>query len=391
MCDAIPSNTMTKREFLRASGFGLCGLAVGGAHWNSLIRPNPIPVTMRISGDVPDTWSKEALYWEWAGDAIRCLKCPNGCVLGPNESGICRNRVHDRGKLYSIAYGNPCAVHIDPIEKKPLFHFLPSTRAFSIAAAGCSLRCLNCQNYQISQVSPRETQNYDLMPNAVVAKCISDGCESIAYTYSEPTSFYEYTLDTALIARKRNVKNVLKSNGFLNELPMRNLAKHLDAANIDLKSFDSDTYKRLSQGSLEPILKSLTVLREEGVWLEITNLLIPGWTDDLDTISRMCEWLCAKGFADAPLHFTRFIPLYKLTQLPTTPVSTLENARATAMKAGMKYVYIGNVPGHEAENTFCPKCGKIIVERRGFVVQQNGVREGHCVHCRERIPGIWHQ
>jgi pyruvate formate lyase activating enzyme len=362
---------------------------VGGGRLNSILSVDREVTNANGSGDGPDKWSKEALFWEQSEAGIRCLKCPNACVLGPDEAGICRNRVNYKGKLYSIAYGNPCAVHIDPIEKKPLFHFLPSTRAFSIAAAGCSLRCLNCQNFQISQVSPRETQNEDLMPTAVVDQCVSDSCESIAYTYSEPTTFYEYTLDTSMLARERKVKNVLKSNGYINEAPLRKLAKYLDAANIDLKSFDAGTYRRLSQGKLEPILNTLKVLREEKVWLEITNLVIPSWTDDLDTIRRMCEWLCANGLADSPLHFTRFIPLYKLTQLPATPVSTLERAREIALKAGVKYVYLGNIPGHKAENTFCPKCGNMIIERRGFIIATKHILDGHCVYCHERIPGVW--
>jgi pyruvate formate lyase activating enzyme len=389
MCDAIHSRPLTKREFLRYCGLGLCGLAVGGGRLTSLVSIHKEVRNAGGPGDGPDKWSKEALFWEQSEAGIRCLKCPNACVLGVDETGVCRNRVNYKGKLYSIAYGNPCAVHIDPVEKKPLFHFLPSTRAFSIATAGCSLRCLNCQNFQISQVSPRETQNEDLMPKAVVDQCVSDGCESIAYTYSEPTTFYEYALDTSMLAREQKVKNILKSNGYINEAPLRKLAKYLDAANIDLKSYDAGTYKRLSEGELKPILNTLKVLREEGVWLEITNLVIPGWTDDFDTITRMCDWLCANGLADSPLHFTRFIPLYKLTQLPTTPVSTLERARDIALKAGVKYVYVGNVPGNKAENTFCPKCGNMIIERRGFVIAAKHILDGHCVYCHERIPGVW--
>jgi pyruvate formate lyase activating enzyme len=280
-------------------------------------------------------------------------------------------------------------VHIDPIEKKPLFHFLPGTRAFSIAVAGCNLRCLNCQNWQISQVSPKETENADLMPPAVVEECVRTQCESIAYTYSEPVTFYEYAFDTAKIAREKRIKNVWKSSGYINEKPLRMLSKVLDAANIDLKSFEDSIYTRLSSVRLEPILTTLKVLKEEGVWLEITNLVIPSWTDNLEMIRKMCDWLCSNGFSDCPLHFSRFIPLYKLTQLPTTPVSTLEQAREIALKAGMKYVYIGNVPGHEAENTYCHRCGKIIIERRGFSILSNDIVNKKCKFCGEKIPGVW--
>jgi pyruvate formate lyase activating enzyme len=334
-------------------------------------------------------WSKEALFYRGTDGGLECLKCPNGCILASGDTGICRNRVNHDGKMYSIAYGNPCAVHIDPIEKKPFFHFLPTTRAFSIAAAGCSLRCLNCQNWEISQFSPKETQNIDLMPDRVVAACLKSGSESIAYTYSEPTTFFEYAFDTATIARKSRIRNVWKSNGYINEEPLRKLCKVMDAANIDLKSFDDETYKKLSKGRLAPVLRTLKIFKEEGVWLEITNLVIPAWTDNLDMIERMCEWLVHNGLQECPLHFSRFNPLYQLTQLPMTPVSTLEKAREIAVGAGIQYVYVGNVPGHSAENTFCHKCGRMIIERRGYQILANNLERGQCRYCSARVPGVW--
>ncbi|MBZ5537080.1 MAG: AmmeMemoRadiSam system radical SAM enzyme [Acidobacteriia bacterium] len=334
-------------------------------------------------------WNKEALFYSKTGNTITCQKCPNFCQLGLNDTGKCRNRVSYQGKLYSIAYGNPCAVHIDPIEKKPLYHFLPTTRAFSIAAAGCNFRCLNCQNWQISQVSPKETANADLMPQAVVEQCVNSGCESIAYTYSEPISFYEYVMDTSKLARAKKIRNVFKSNGYINEEPLRLLCKNLDAANIDLKCFDEGIYARLSGGKLAPILKTLKTLKQEGVWLEITNLVVPSWTDNLDMIKRMSDWLAANGLGDCPLHFTRFSPLYKLSQLPLTPVSTLEKAREIALQAGMRYVYVGNVPGHAAENTYCHGCNKLIVERKGFRILSNNIAQNKCRFCGEKIPGVW--
>ncbi len=389
MCDAIETQRMDKREFMRSCLLGAGGLALGSGRLKDLTDWFTYPIAERRDAAGPNKWTKEALFYEKAGDLVKCHKCPNECVLGNNEAGLCRNRVNLGGTLYSIAYGNPCAVHVDPIEKKPLFHFLPSTKAFSIAAAGCNLRCLNCQNFQISQVSPEETQNYDLLPEAVVDQCIESSCASIAYTYSEPTSFYEYALDTSILARKNGVKNLLKSNGYINEEPLKKLARYLDAANIDLKSFDDSVYKKLSSAHLAPVLQTLKVLKAEGVWLELTNLVIPGWTDDSDTITRMCDWLCTNGLAEVPLHFSRFIPLYKLTQLPVTPVSTLENARDIALRTGMKFVYLGNVPGHTAENTFCPGCGKLVVERRGFRIFSNHVTNRKCAYCSALIPGVW--
>ena len=378
----------TQREFLKTCCIGAGSCIVGSglrsgvpAEFRSLLGLPP--------DEGPGKWSKEALFYTATSSGLQCLKCPHGCVLAGGESGLCRNRVNIRGRLFSTAYGNPCAVHIDPIEKKPLFHFLPSSQAFSIAAAGCNLRCLNCQNWEISQHSPGETENADMMPEKVVAECARAGCASIAYTYSEPVTFYEYVLDTATIAHKHGIRNVFKSSGYINEAPLRKLCRVIDAANIDLKGFDDGVYLRLNSARLDPVLRTLQVLRDEGVWLEITNLIIPTWTDDMDTVKRMTEWLCVHGLQDAPLHFSRFAPLYKLNQLPATPVGTLEKARASAITAGLRYVYIGNVPGHEAENTYCPRCGAVAMERRGFTVLRKEIANGKCRGCGERLPGVW--
>ena len=346
-----------------------------------------------VIGYAPDEelwkWSKEAEFYSKTANGVRCLKCPHYCQLGDGETGKCRSRVVVKRALYSIAYGNPCAVHIDPIEKKPFYHVLPATRAYSIAAAGCNLRCLNCQNWQISQFSPKETRNDDLMPAEVVRRCIREECESIAYTYSEPTTFYEYVYDTAKIARSQKKRNLLKSNGYINHEPLKRLCTVLDAANIDLKCFDDSIYRKLSEAHLQPVLNTLKTLVAEGVWLEITCLMIPGWSDDLDMIRRISEWLVKNNLGDCPIHFTRFTPLYKLNRLPMTPVSVLEKARSIARNAGVRYVYVGNVPGHEGENTYCATCGKMIIERRGFVITRNRITKGTCDFCHESIPGLW--
>jgi pyruvate formate lyase activating enzyme len=385
----IRSGSMTKREFLKllmaGSGCALCH-GIPGTSNDGLQRF----FTSVPGDDGPGKWSKRAWFCSPGNDGeVHCLKCPHECTLGPGETGICRSRTNYGGTLYSIAYGNPCAVHVDPIEKKPLYHFLPASRAFSIAVAGCNLRCLNCQNWEISQSSPRDTRNYDMMPERVVEGALSNACASIAYTYSEPTTFYEYAFDTATVAHRRKVRNVWKSCGYINELPLRQLSRVIDAANIDLKSFEEKVYNQLNGAHLEPILNTLKILKEEGVWLEITNLVIPTWTDNIDMIRRMSDWLCANGMQDSPLHFTRFAPLFKLTQLPMTPVSALEDARNAAMRAGMRYVYIGNVPGHEAENTYCAGCHKLVLERKGFTIARNDIVAGKCRWCGATIPGIW--
>jgi pyruvate formate lyase activating enzyme len=377
----IKSNTISKRDFLRRCALCAGGVAIGTLH---------LSAPFRLKEDVLGRWNKEALFYSKTTDGVQCEKCPHGCLLlEDGDVGFCRNRVVKNGKLYSIAYGNPCAVHIDPIEKKPFFHFLPTTQAFSIAVAGCNFRCLNCQNWQISQVGPKESENEDLPPEDVVQSCANNHCESIAYTYSEPTTFFEYAYDTARLAKEHKIRNLLKSNGFINEKPLRYLCKVLDAANIDIKIFDDEIYKKLSSGKLAPVLQTLKVLRDEGVWLEITNLVIPTWTDNLDTIKRMCEWLCQNGLSDAPLHFSRFTPLYKLSQLPPTPTATLEKARDLALNSGMHYVYLGNVAGHQSENTYCSQCKKLLIERRVFTILQNNLNQGSCKYCRKKVAGVW--
>ncbi len=384
---ATKMRPLSKREFLKTCLWGGCAIGLERLLGTAEAAPQAAPWPR--GQDDPGRWSREALYWEAAGGGLRCLKCPNGCVLAEGMTGRCRNRVNAGGKMYSTAYGNPCAVHIDPVEKKPLSHFLPSTQTFSIAAAGCNLRCLNCQNWQISQVSPKETEHADLMPERVVDQCMQAGCASIAYTYSEPTTFYEYAYDTAVLAHRRKIRNIWKSNGYINEAPLRRLCRVIDAANIDLKAFDERVYAELNGGALAPVLRTLKVFREEGVWLEITNLVIPTWTDGEDTIKRMADWLCQSGLRDTPIHFSRFTPMYKLSQLPATPVSVLESAARIARRAGMRYVYIGNVPGHNAENTVCPSCGAMLIERRGFTIVRNALKAGACPGCGERIPGVW--
>ncbi len=334
-------------------------------------------------------WSREAYHYEPFQEGVRCTLCPNNCYLKDNDRGRCRVRVNKSDKLYSLVYGNPSAVHIDPVEKKPFFHFLPGTTAFSVGTAGCNLRCLNCQNWTLSQSKPEEIDFVELMPEDVVRLAQKENCSSVAYTYAEPTIFYEYAFDTAKLARKKGLKNLWVSNGYINEKPLRQLCRYIDAANIDLKSFSNEIYLKLNSAGIKPILNTLKVLKEEKVWLEITNLVIPEWNDDAGMIREMSEWLYSNGFADSPLHFSRFTPLYRLKNVPATPFAALEKARRIALDAGLKYVYIGNVPGSDAENTFCPKCGKIVIERAGYSVSSKNLVRGSCKFCREKISGVW--
>ena len=390
------SKNISKREFIKASFFGGCGFCMAASGLNALAGSSfgndslsHLAENGALPQDTPWKWSTPALYFVDTPKGIKCKLCPQKCEIEPGKAGDCRTNVNYNGVLYSISYGNPCAVHIDPVEKKPLLHFLPGTKAYSIATAGCNLACLNCQNWEISQSSPKDTRNYDLMPEAVVAEARKAGCRSIAYTYSDPVAFYEYTLDTSTLARQEGIKNLLISAGYINPDPLRRLCKVIDAANIDLKSFSDEIYEMLNAGTLQPVLDTLKILKDEGVWLEITNLVVPTWTDDMDMIKRMCDWLVENELHMFPLHFSRFYPMHKLTYLPETPVATLEKARQIALNAGIKYSYIGNVPGTKAENTSCPHCKKLLLERKGYFILQNNMTQNRCSYCNETIDGVW--
>jgi len=379
----------SKRTFLRNMFLGSCGIII----LPELIKAKNIKLFSNESNfdkkfDKPWKWSREAMFYETTSKGCRCLICPNECLIRENSISICQTRLTYENKLYTIAYGNPCAVHIDPIEKKPLYHFLPGSTSYSIATAGCNLSCLNCQNWTISQASPKDTRNYDLMPNKVVSEAKRNLCKSISYTYSEPIVFYEYTYDTAIIAKNTSVKNVLVSAGYINKEPLKKLATVIDAANIDLKSFSDEIYKKLNGGKLQPILETLITIKEMNVWLEITNLIVPQWTDNLQMIRTMCKWLYDNGFSTTPLHFSRFYPQYKLTHLPPTPTTILKKAKEIALEIGLKYVYIGNVP-EEDQNTYCHNCKKLLIERKGYSILQVNIINNKCKFCNITIPGIW--
>lgn len=332
-----------------------------------------------------------ASFWEKAGNKIvKCLLCPRKCVLKNGQRGICTVRINKEGTLYTLGYGNPVAVHIDPIEKKPFFNVTPGEPTLSIAVAGCNMRCLFCQNWQISQSPPDQTYNYDLTPQQIVDMAIMNNCKYVVYTYTEPTVFYEYMLETAKEAKKRNIRNAMHSCGYINPEPLRELLKYMEAVNIDLKGFSEEFYAKMGLfAQLEPVLETLKIIKEEGVWLEITNLIIPGMNDDPEQIRQMCEWIKENLGDDVPIHFSRFMPTYKLANLPPTPVGTLEKAYDIAKEEGLKYVYIGNIPGHSGENTYCPNCGKKIIERRGYLVRTNSVKDYKCQFCGEEISGRW--
>jgi pyruvate formate lyase activating enzyme len=323
------------------------------------------------------------------GSYVRCGLCPHRCVLAEGERGLCRVRENRGGKLYTLVYGNPCAINIDPIEKKPFFHFLPGTLAFSLATAGCSLRCKYCQNHDISQHPPEELKSYDAPPEAISSASVQQGAQSIAYTYSEPMVFYEYMLDTARLARRAGLRNTVISAGYVNPEPLRELCRTVDAIKIDLKGNNEDFYRDVCGGTLEPVLAAIRTIHEMGVHLEIVNLVVPSLNDDPSELRALVEWVMDTLGPDVPLHFSRFHPDYQLTNLPPTPVETLEAARQAALDVGLHYVYLGNVPGHEGNHTYCPTCGEMIVQRAGMATMDMNIVGGRCEYCDTPIAGVW--
>jgi pyruvate formate lyase activating enzyme len=362
----------TRRSFLK-SGIGLTGLALAG----------------NACAAKPFTQSIPAKYWHAGGDKeVECELCPRRCIIVDGNKGICRTRENRDGALYFNGYANPCAMHVDPIEKKPFYHVLPGARAYSLAVAGCMFRCKNCQNYTISQADPMKTNNENLPPARVVEQAIAAGCTSIAYTYSEPTVWFEYMYDTAKLARKAGLKNVVVTCGYINPDPLRDLCQYIDAANVDLKSFDDTTYQNLNAGHLQPVLDAITIMKKNGVWVEIGLLVVPGWSDNMDQIRNMCSWVHESFGPSVPLHFLRFFPMYQLTNVMPTPRETLEQACAVAREIGMEFAYSGNVAELDS-NTCCPKCKKTIITRNGYIVTALKVKKGKCDFCGGAIAGIW--
>jgi len=301
----------------------------------------------------------------------------------------CKVRKNIKGKLYAMTYGKAVSRAIDPIEKKPLFHFLPGSRAYSIATVGCNLHCKHCQNFVISQASIEKfPEHLDLPPEKVVEEAIENNCEVIAYTYTEPTIFYEYVLDTARIAKKKGLKNIIVTNGYINEEPLKELYKYIDAVNVDLKGFTEEFYQDICGAKLEPVLDTLQRLQNIKISLEITNLIIPTKNDSIKQIREMCKWIVKNLGCDHPLHFSRFFPMYKLKNLEPTPKRILVEAKKTAEEEGIKYVYIGNMREEGEENTYCPKCKTLLVKRYGFSISEMNIKSDKCA-CKAKIKGVW--
>jgi pyruvate formate lyase activating enzyme len=320
---------------------------------------------------------------------VQCMLCPFGCVLEEGERGRCGVRINRDGELLSLVYGRPVAVHIDPVEKKPLYHFHPQAAVLSIATAGCNLRCLNCQNWEISQALPEDVPPLDMIPAEVVRMAEEYSCEAVAYTYTEPVVFYEYMEDTASLARDAGIGNIIVTAGYISEGPLRQLIPLIDAANVDLKSIRNDFYRNVCGGELAPVKRSIEILAESDCWIEITNLVIPTLNDTDEEIEELCRWILDTLGPDVPLHFSRFFPMYRMNDLPPTPLETLVSARELARDVGIRYVYVGNAVTERGSCTFCPDCGELLISREGYSVTLENLEGGSCGNCSGSLPGVW--
>jgi pyruvate formate lyase activating enzyme len=377
-----------RRQFLKSSI-----IATGG-----LMLPRVLPgesflgLSENASAATPQTGLShvEAKYYQKLEDKeIECLLCPRQCKVGDRERGYCGCRENQGGTYYTLVHSYACSANVDPIEKKPFFHFFPGTKAFSIATVGCNLNCKFCQNWEISQVRPEQVRSVYLPPDQVASYAQDSGCKSIAYTYSEPTVFYEYMLDCAVAGKRNGTKSVVITAGYINPDPLAELIREVDAVKVDFKGFTEKYYQDICHAKLKPVMDTLEFLAKNRIWYEIVYLMVPTLNDNFDDIRSMCQWMVKDLGKDVPVHFTRFQPLYLLKNLPPTPVSALSRAREIAMEEGMNYVYVGNVPGHPGENTYCPVCKKVVIGREGFTILEMNLKDGKCKSCGKIIQGIW--
>jgi pyruvate formate lyase activating enzyme len=327
-----------------------------------------------------------------AGDkdpTVKCLLCAQYCTLRAGERGKCRARINVRGELRSLVYGRPITTQVDPIEKKPFYHFLPGSQAYSLATSGCPLRCKFCQNWRISQARPEDYEEPGTAPAELVDNAVARAAPVIAFTYNEPTVFTEYLVDIATLARKRGRHSVMISCGFMNAEPLTEMCRVLDAIKIDLKGFDESFYRNVCSAELSPVLRSIKQVARSGIHLEIVNLVVPTLNDSDRMLRGLVDWVMGEVGPDVPVHFTAFHPDYQLLNLPPTPVQVLEHARDLALSKGIRYPFVGNVPDHPGNHTYCPGCGKVVIRRNGFFVLEMNLKDGHCKFCGKAIAGVW--
>lgn len=410
----ITSEKISRRRFLKYSaGSGLilsapflsgkfgsdarAGLFPLSSSADELIRDAPVarywisanaPDVSCLSCHTPDDKLRGNQY-DHGKRIVKCELCAQECVITEGERGKCRARINVDGKLRTLVYGHPISVHVDPIEKKPFYHFLPGASAFSLATAGCPLTCKFCQNWEISQARPEDFRTQFVSPEAIVRATAKRSASVIAFTYNEPTVFTEYLTDIARIARKQDFRNVLISCGFMTQAPLEEMCQVLDAIKIDLKGFSKDFYRSVCGAELSPVLRSIRQVARSKTHLEIVNLVVPTLNDSKAMLTELSKWVVGELGPDVPVHFTRFHPDYQMLNLPPTPVETLEQAYEIAKAEGIRYAFVGNVPGHPGNHTYCPACGKAVILRTGFFVTEQHLEDGCCEYCNARIAGVW--
>ena len=367
---------LTRRDFLRTAGLGVSCAACG------------VPLLAMAEED--GRFVREAQFYDkQPHKKIKCKLCPRECLIDDRERGYCGVRENRGGTYYTLVHSRIAAAHIDPIEKKPFFHFRPGALAFSLATAGCNVNCKFCQNWEISQVRPEQVHSDYVPPRNVAEMARNRGCGAIAYTYSEPVIFLEYVLDCAEAGHALGVPSAVVTNAYIQQTPLKQLCGRVDAIKVDLKSFTQGYYRDVVNGELKPVLDAMVTMRKLGMWVEIVFLVIPTLNDGDAEFRDLARWIRQNLGTDVPVHFTRFYPEYLLKNLPPTPLATLERAKAIADGEGLHFVYLGNVPGHPAESTYCPKCRKPVVERAGFAVIHNYLKQGRCPGCQTPIAGKW--
>ncbi len=384
---SLCGRSLDRRSFLK------CALASGAALGLSEAAHSATGISAEAAQQKQDDSQfvvEAKFYQKLQNRKIKCKLCPRECTVGDKERGYCGVRENREGIYYTLVHSRVCAAHVDPIEKKPLFHYLPGTTAFSLATAGCNVNCKFCQNWDISQVRPEQISAEYVPPARVADLAKHYNCPTIAYTYSEPVVFAEYLMDAADAGHEAGIRSVVVSNGYMQEEALKTAYGKMDAVKIDLKAFSESYYKDVVVAELKPVLASLVTLRKMNKWTEIVYLVVPTMNDSDAEFRGLASWIKTNLGVDVPIHFTQFHPEYLLKNLPITPVPTLERAKAIADAEGLHYVYIGNVPGHPAQNTYCPKCRRMLVERVGFTASQMLIRKGSCPFCGQPIPGIWH-
>lgn len=380
-------NALDRRAFLQAASLP-CLAACGGA-LVGLPLATPL-LAMPPAAEDDSQFIREAKFYEKLPyKKTKCKLCPRECVIDDQERGYCGVRENRGGTYYTLVHSRVVTAHIDPIEKKPFFHFMPGAVAFSLATAGCNVNCKMCQNWDISQVRPEQVRATYAPPDRVAALARQNSCPVIAYTYSEPVIFLEYVLDCASAARAAGVRSAVVSGGYIQADPLKKLCAQVDAIKIDLKAYTEKFYKEVVNGELKPVLEAILTIHKAGVWNELVYLVVPTLNDGDAEFQGLARWVKSEVGPDVPLHFSRFHPEYLLKNLPPTPIETLERAKAIADAEGLHYVYIGNVPGHPAESTYCPHCRKKVVDRTGYTIAGVYLHKGKCQFCQTPIPGVW--